>query len=576
MGLVTAGLTAGRNALISYQGALQVVGNNIANSGNVNYARQSAQLSTVMGTRIGPGLKPGAGVAITSLKRNVDDALDNRLRASVGDLQSAVAEKQAVSQVEVLFNDLTGTGISSQLTAFFNSMSDVQNAPDDLAIRSVAIANGQALTRTLRSTRGDLIEISLGLNDEIERIVADADRVASEIAELNTQIVSVEAGGNGKANALRDRRDGLLRELSETFDVQVREQPGGAINVYVGSEPLIQFGASRGLTTEKELDGTFERVTVRFADSNATINVAGGMIEGIIKARDQQAIGQVAKLDQLAAGIIAEVNAVHADGQGLRSFTSVTASNVVDDPTAALNSLDAGLQNAPTNGSFYITVTDQATGSPVAYRIEVDLDGQGTDTTLEDVVAAIDTDVAGVNATITADNRLNLTSDAGFSFSFGHDGQEFRADTSKLLSALGINTFFEGSGADDIAVRQELLADSSLLAAASENRTGDGINAGRLAALTREQSDVLGGATILEFYNAISNDVAAGGAAASNTLEAADVITSALEQQRQSVSGVSLDEEAIDLMKFERAFQGAARYIGSVDTMLQEMLGLIR
>ncbi len=575
MGLVTSGLTAGRNALLSYQGALQVVGNNVANAGNVDYTRQSADLSAVHGSAIGPGLRPGAGVAITGLQRHVDEALENRLRASVGDLQSAIAQRQGISQIEVYFNDLNGTGISSQITDFFNSLSDVQNAPDDLAIRSVAVANGEALTRTLRATRTDIIEASLDLNDEIRRVVADADRVAADIAELNTEIVSVEAGGTGQANALRDRRDALIRDLSEVFDVLVREQPSGAVNVYVGSEPLIQHGASRGLTTENELDGNFERTTVRFTDTNATINVAGGVIEGIMKARDEQALVQVAKLDQLAAGIIEEVNAIHADGQGLAAFTSVVASNVVDDVSAPLNSLDAGLRNPPVNGSFYISVSDQATNSPVSYRIEVDLDGEGVDTTLEDIVTAINTDVAGVNASITPDHRLSLAADTGFSFTFGNDGDSFRSDSSKLLAALGINTFFEGSGADDIAVREQLRTDASFLAAATVNHVGDGNNAGRLAALTNQSSDVLNGATIFEFYNGIANGIAADGASVQNTLEAADVITSSLEEQRQSVSGVSLDEEAIGLLKYERAFQGAARYISTVDSLLQELIGLI-
>ncbi|MEZ6085657.1 MAG: flagellin hook IN motif-containing protein [Phycisphaerae bacterium] len=80
-------------------------------------------------------------------------------------------------------------------------------------------------------------------------------------------------------------------------------------------------------------------------------------------------------------------------------------------------------------------MTDEATGSPVSYRIEVDLDGQGVDTTLEDIVTAINTDVAGVNASITPDHRLSLNADAGFAFTFGNDGDSFREDSSKLLAA---------------------------------------------------------------------------------------------------------------------------------------------
>lgn len=575
MGLVTSALTSGRNALLAYQGSLQVVGNNVANAGNADYTRQTGELTGVMGTRIGSGLQPGAGVALTSLKRNIDEALENRLRASTGDLQSSVAERDALSRIEAFFDDTSGAGISNKMIEFFNALSDVQNSPDDLAIRSVTLESANSFAQSLRSARESLQELGLSLNDEIKLAVEDADRIAGEIADLNTQIVAVEAGGNGQANALRDRRDALLRDLSETFDVAVREQLDGSINVYVGSEPLVLNGNSRGLITVDELDGEVVRTSVRFGDTNSRINVAGGTIEGLITARDTHAFGRMEALDELAGAIIAEVNAAHADGQGLTPFTSVISDAVVDDPTAPLNSIAAGLRIPPVNGSFYITVADEATGTPIAYRIEVDLDGQGEDTSLEDIVAAINTDVNGVTAELTLDNRLSLTADAGFNFTFGHDGEQERADTSKLLAALGINTLFSGSTAADIAVRDELLANPGLLAAASANRVGDGINAGRMAGVIDAASDQLDGASILDAYNQIANEIAAAGASANDAVEAADAITASLQAQRESVSGVSLDEEAIDLLKFERAFQGAARYVSTVDRMLEEMLGLV-
>ncbi len=576
MGLVNSALISGRNALLSYQGALQIVGNNVANAGNADYTRQTGDLSAVPGGLIGPGLQPGAGVTLTALQRHIDEALENRLRASSGDLESATALRDALSRIEVYFDDLSGAGISQKLTAFYDSLSDVQNSPDDLATRSIALANADALARSLRDTRDDLVGLSREINDQIESVVTDADRIASDIAELNTQIAAVEAGGTGQTGALRDRRDALLRDLARNFDVTVREQPDGSINVYIGSEPLIQHGISRGLTTTKELDGQFERTSVRFADSNARVNVAGGAIEGLIQARDEQALGRLNALDDLARAIIIDTNAVHADGQGITPLRSVTSANAVDDPTAPLNSDAAGLLLPPNNGSFYITVTDDASGTPVAYRIEVDLDGVDPDTSLEDLVTSINDQVEGVTASITVDNHLQLTADTGLSFTFGHDGEQFRQDTSKTLAALGINTLFEGSGAADITVRSEVANDPGLLAAATVGRIGDGINAGRLAGLINEPSQQLGGVSILDFYNQLHNGVAAAGAAAKETAEAAATVNSSLQAERESISGVSLDEEAIDMLKFERAFQGAARYVSVVDEMIGEMLSFIR
>lgn len=574
MGLTTSALTTGRNALLAYQGALQVVGNNVANSANPDYVRQSGDLTPVNGARVGAGLQPGAGVTLSALRRHVDEALENRLRTANGEFQSATARRQALAQIEVFFNDASGAGISGRLTEFFTALSDVQNAPDDLAIRAVAISTAEGLAASLRSARANIRETGDQLNGEIERYVEDGNRIASEIAELNTQIVTAEAGGKGQVSALRNRRDSLLRELSQIFDVQVREQPGGAVIVYVGSEPLVQYGVSRGLTTEVRTDGEFARASVRFADTNAAVQVAGGVLEGLIQARDQHAYARLQTLDQLAAGIIDSFNEVHADGQGLTPLRSITSQRVVTDPAAPLNSLEAGLATAPVTGSFFLTVTDDLTGTPVSQRIAVDLDGVDPDTSLNDIVTQINDNVDGVTASVTPDNRLSIVADAGFSLTFGHDGEVFRQDTSGLLAALGMNTFFSGSSAADIAVRPEMVADPGLLAAATVNVVGDGNNAGRLSGLLNESTSALGGVSILDFYNRIANGVATDGSAARNDVEASEAVAVALSEQRQAVSGVSLDEEAIDLLKFERAFQGAARYVSVVDRLTQEMISL--
>ena len=576
MGLVNSALQIGRSALQTYQSALQVVGNNVANAGNPDYARQTGGLAAIPGTPLPSGLQPGAGVALTELKRNLDEALENRLRAAIGDSESAAAARQALGQVEPLFDESTGQGISARITDFLNSMSDVQNAPADLALRDIALAAGAELAASLGRARSELKVIGDEIDGQIEGLVVEADKLASQIAELNREIASAEAGRPGGAHSLRDQRDALLRDLSEFFDVSVRIQPDGGVYVYVGSEPLVMGGASRGLTTEQDVDGSFSRTTVRFADTGSPVPVRGGHLEGLTLARDEQAFGRIEAVDELAAALIFEVNRIHSEGQGVARFTSVTGSYAVLDAAAALNSDDANLASAPTNGSFFIAVTDDATGTVVAYQIEVDLDGLGADTTLDSLVADINATVENVAAEVTPDGRLKLEAETGFAFNFGHDGAEFREDTADLLAALGINTFFEGSSAADMRVNRVLTASPSLLAASTADLEGDGTNAGRLAAVGSVASDLLGGKSIIEGYHRIANDVALAGASVQDDVEATAVILSALVSQKDSISGVSLDEEALELLKLERAFQGAARYVTSVDRLLSELLALVR
>ncbi|MBN1511173.1 MAG: flagellar hook-associated protein FlgK [Phycisphaerae bacterium] len=575
MGLMSSALQIGRSAVMTYQGAMQAVGNNVANAGNADYTRQTAGLAAVPGVSMGPGLQPGAGVAIASLKRNIDEALEARIRTAIGEKQSAETEGDWVRRIETFFDEDSGAGISNQLTEFFNALSEVQNSPEDAAIRGVAITSGQTLAGSLQRLRQELLAMGEEINDQIEGLVVTADGLATEIADLNARITAAEGSRQGQANSLRDQRDAKLRELSEFFDVTVRYQPDGSIYVYLGSEALVQGGISRGLQTETQVDGEFVRTLVRFRDTNAPVRVGGGKIEGLVNARENQAYGRIAGVDQLAAGLIAEVNRVHSDGQGLIGFTSVTGTYDVMDLDAPLNSAEAGLQNPPRNGSFFITVRDTATETPVAYQIDIDLDGQGDDTSLQSLVDDINSRVEGVTASITADRRLQIVADTGYSFSFGHDGQTYRDDTANVLAALGVNTFFDGATAGDIQVNSALQGDARLLAASMTYQPGDGDNAGRLAGMLNSPSDLLNGASVLEFYNNVANDVAVNGAAARTGGEAASAILSALQTQKENISGVSLDEEAIELIKYERAFQGAARFLSTVDTMMTELMNII-
>ncbi|MCP4247620.1 MAG: flagellar hook-associated protein FlgK [bacterium] len=577
MGLVNSALQIGRSALQSYQSALQVTGNNVANAGNPDYTRQTLGLAAVHGTALPEGLQPGAGVALNELKRNLDEALENRLRAAIGGRESAGAVQESLGRIETLFDEINGEGVTSRLTTLFNSFSDLQNAPADLAIRDLVVANGAGLADGLQSVRDQLKDIGGDIDAQIGELVERADELAGQVADLNSEIAASEAGFNSSAHALMDQRDAVLRELSEIVDVTVRPQPDGGIYVYAGSEPLVLGGVSRGMTFETTLEDGFERTSVQFGDTSGPVPLGAGRLQGLITARDEHAFGRIDAVDEFAAALIFEMNRVHSEGQGLTAFDSVTGTYIVQDTTAALNSDEAGLAFAPQNGSFYIAVTDLTSGTVVADQIEVDLDGIGDDdTTLESLVADINAEVTGVTAEITAGGRLKIEADAGFAFSFGHDGVEFRNDSSNVLAALGINTFFEGTNASDIAVRSGLVASSSQLAAATVDLEGDGSNAGRLSALATAASELLGGATVVEGYNRISNAVAQAGASALDDVEESDAVLSALRAQKDAISGVNLDEEAIELLKFERAFQGAARYITTVDRLLSEMIALVR
>jgi flagellar hook-associated protein 1 FlgK len=574
MGLMNSALQIGRSALLGYQSALQVVGNNISSSGNTDYTRLTPDLSSVAGPVGADGMQPGAGVTLSGIQRQIDEALEGRVRLSIGDVESLDEIRSTIAQVEAYFDDVSGSGISNQLTTFFNGFDAVRNDPEDLATRELAINNGVQLATDMSTLREQLLRLGRDTDDRICDEVERADELATQIGALNEEVMSAEAGAGSQAAGLRDQRDALLRDLAEIVDVTVREEANGSINVYLGSEALIQGANVRGLTAQTSVEDDFQRTTIRFADTGGEVAVRGGRLEGLIASRDTHAYGRVAAVNELAAGVIYEVNLLHADGQGLTSFTEVTADRRVLETDVPLNSAAAGLPFVPDNGSFYLTVSDLVSETPIAYRIDVNLAGDENDTTLDSLVEDINTNVTGVTASLD-DQRLVLSADHGYSFSFGHDGALQQEDTSGVLAALGINTFFTGTDASDIAVREELQSDAMLLAASSTLLSGDGENAGRIAALDSTTSAMLGEITISEFYAGVAHELAAAGSAAQGGYEAASAVRDALQVQRESVSGVNLDEEAISLLQYQRAFQGAARFVSVVDQLLQETMALL-
>ncbi len=569
MSLVTGALQIGRSALLAYQSALQVVGNNISNAGSDSYVRQTAVLTPITGITLPEGYAPGGGVALTGLRRNVDETLENRLRMALGDQAAVLAEQQTLGRIESILNELSDSDLSTLLQNFFNAWSNLQNSPEEESTRQMVLVAGETLANEIQRQRQDALGLRDELNTQIEDSTHRANTLADDIAALNVQITALENSSVGGANALRDQRDALLRELSTLVQIQVREQPDGGVNVYIGNEPLVQGGLNRGLTTTLETVEQDPKAVVRFADNHGMVSLTGGQIAGLITARDEHVSGFVDDLNSLAQALISEVNKVHAGGSGLKGYSEVLGTFDVLNSVAALNSADAGLDLVPNNGSFLIKVLDTSTGMSVVTTITVDLDGIGTDESLESLAAKLNA-VGNVTALATSDNRLRITADNGFEVYFAED-------TSNVLAALGINTFFSGRDGSDIGVNSILTATGGarLLAAGQGGGPGDGSNAAAMANLGTDSLSGLGGQSLNDFYNTIATRIAVKGSAAMAAVDAADAITMGLTSQRESVSGVNLDEETISLMRLQRSFQGAARYATTVNELLEELLGLL-
>ena len=290
--------------------------------------------------------------------------------------------------------------------------------------------------------------------------------------------------------------------------------------------------------------------------------ITGGQIGGLLSARANGVDSAQASLNTLAAALIEQVNAIHSQGQGLDKMDAATSTNAVSDANAALNA--AGLSQTVVNGSFTLNVTGP-TGQTAASTITVNLSGIGSATTANSLAAQL-SGVAGVSATVQPDGRLSIDAASGYSISFA-------GDSSGALGALGLNTFFSGHDADDIAVRGDLTAGG--IAASQNGLPGDNSNALQLAGLASTPVDSLGGVSLTGYFNNTMGTLAGQISQTQAANTSAGTLVNALSSQQAAISGVSIDQEAIDLMTYQRAYQGAARYISTLKTLTDEMMQMI-
>lgn len=568
MGLYSA-LSVGRTALSAYQAGLQVAGQNIANVGTPGYTRIRAQLAALPGEATRAG-QMGYGVKVLAIRRAISESLQARLRNAGSDQQATLAERNTLDRVESIFDPLGDSNLGTLINEFFSSLNDLQNTSENSATRGIVVNTAIALTQRIRGVRTELLNIREELNNDILTSVGRADELLTQIAHLNKEITAAEAGSTGPAAALRDQRDQLLGELAEMFEITTKEQPNGAVNVYIGGTAIIQFGQSFGLKADYEpVPSGLPTVVVRVRINNGPVDIRSGRIHGFINSRDSHVQSQFDRLDTLARSIIGEINRVHAGGQGLLDFSTLTGLSRITDSTVALNTPDNGIEFLPQTGSFYINVKD-ASGVVTKFQINVNLDGlNGDDTTLDSLVADINANVPGVTATILPNGTLQLSAAAGSTFTFSDD-------TSGVLAALGLNTFFTGSGSIDIDINPLVSGNPSYIAAAQTYFVGDGSNATAMVNVHDQALTALGGVSLNDYYNATMANLAVTSSSVRGANEAADIIFESLSAQRESISGVNLDEEAINLMTYQRAYEGAARYMRVVDEMLQVLLTLVR
>ena len=318
--------------------------------------------------------------------------------------------------------------------------------------------------------------------------------------------------------------------------------------------------------------------------SDSCNRLSGGTLAGLFAVRDEYVGEYQDKLDALAESLIWNMNRTHSQGAGLTNMSQATGEYAVEDSSAALSNSGLHWADKLQAGNISIALYDEATGKNLSVTaLNFSSITPGTSSfdpsvhSLEDVRDAINATYPGQLTAAIQDGKLSISAADGVEF-------QFAEDTSGLLAGLGINTLFSGTDASSIAVSAVVANDSSRLCAGHVNGAGE-VNAGdnetALALAALAGASVTFGAaggtannTFAGYLSSLSAQVGADASAASSSYTYASTLSEDLETQRESISGVNLDEELTRLMQYQQNYQAAAKLIQTSSDMFDTILGL--
>lgn len=575
-------LDIARQAIAANQYGLSVTGQNIANVDNTSYSRQLVELQNGTSVKIG-SLVFGSGVEVTQISAAVDDLLQTWMNEQHA-TESAYEEMATnLAYIEDLFGLDTTNSLDTLFSDFWNSWSELSNNPTGTAERAGILESGEAIVEQLTGMSDGLTSLTTTVNNRIEEAVDSVNGITSQISELNNAITAIEAQEGAIANDLRDERSALVAELSSLLDITTYEKDDSSLLVTTanGSAILVGTGTARELSVSQG--------QIMWESSGGPVDISdqisGGSIGGWLDIRDEVIPEYQAELDALTQAFIWNVNSQHSQGAGLAYFDSaITGSYAVDTTTTSqLDTLDF-FGNVDLTGDFSIWV-DDGSGSPAETVLNFDALGITGASTLGNLITVFNANVNNVTAS-EVNGQIVLTPDAGYQFAFG-------GDASGLAAALGINTFFTGSSSGSIGINAQLsdtdyIAAGQLDSTTGEIASGDNSNALLLAECgemsmqidvysydrTSDPPETVSTITTTtdSYYQTMVSNLGIVTDRVDRNLETAEALMNELQEQRDSISAVSLDEEMINLVKYQNAYNAASKLLTVSDEMLDTII----
>ncbi|HZR35200.1 MAG TPA: flagellar hook-associated protein FlgK [Nevskia sp.] len=624
-------LSIGSSALLAYRTALDVVSQNIANANTAGYSRQRADLTNVAGAPL-PNLVVGDGVQVQTVQRLNDGFVQQQLVQDDSSYSRISTFQAYAAQADSLLSG-SSSGLAQPLQNFFTALGGLAANAGSSASRQSLLAGAQSLAAGFNTLQQQL----QGLNDEVSgslgTTVDGINAAASQLAQLNQRISQATAQSNGQPpNDLLDQRDQLLRTLGSAVGVSSTVNADGSANVFIGNgQALVLGGSANRLTVQADAYGQSQDIVLNSGGSSSVLTgqISGGTLGGLLDAQRELLGPAMNQLGQLAVSLASAVNAQHQQGMdqygqlGGALFSIAPPQVSAAAGNAGSASVTATVANAGQLGSSdYIlkydgsgwSLTDRSSGASVALggngTAASPLTGAGLSLVVGGTPAAGDQYLVqptrfaagSLAVAITDPARVAVAAPVQALAGSGNAGAagiatpqvldagnpallataviRFTSATTYSINGSGSYAYSSGGNIDVDGLRVRIsgtpAAGDSFTLKANSGSSTDASNASALAAISslkllNQGSDTLGSANA-----ALVSRTGATAQQAQAQLGAQTAIRNQAQTARDSVSGVNLDEEASDMMRFQQAYQAAAQVISTSNSLFQSLLSALR
>jgi len=585
------GMDIAKKALATSQLNLQVIAHNIANANTPGYSRQRAELMTpppLVYPSLNRGDFPqqlGTGVNVEAVRRIRDEFLDEVIRKQTGTQGYNKTIEAGLSQIELIYNEPGENTIGVLMDNFFAAWLDLSNNPELTSTRANLREEAITLTREFNRIDASLKRLADEQITQIYLKVDEVNNLTKQISDLNIQIAQVKGLGENP-NDLMDQQDLLVEYLADIIPVSTIEQNDGSVSVLIGGLRIVEGDTTQRLivhATGNISDG----IEIRFENRMVPDLGNNGALAGMIEIFETTVPFFINKLDNLSTGIINRVNYHHIQGFGLdgtrgRAFftdlrtaemvgTTVFGSDVTED--TRIDTLDITAGNFEIMGTEIVLTMDDVRPAEAITLGEL----------LDRINLAQPWARAVLAEDASGDKRIRL------------DLFNPVEKNTKISIFRGSSTFLTIAGLEDVdttfldandnysnssamfEVYQSIQDNLDFIAAASDDGSGiypgpgNNENAITIASLQSLDNAVYE-TTYGDYYTSAISELGSEKQSISRLVTNQDILLNQLGIQRESVRGVNLDEEAAAMIVYQRIYEGAARVIQVVDTMLDTVI----